>query len=182
MRHALTKIMLSQFVMKKENAKESNIGKSTFNSRWLKDAYGTDKVQPFFDKPIICSGSTMGQQIAMEPYLRAMVTQFDDTKCKLKGCDQGFHNYLYYSNSLSNVKGIKEVIEFEQGTGIINNLGVLRSKPLREWGLLNDENVVLNWDGSVSAVAHQFDRDDELNKHLKKVRTSYTQKFWASKK
>ena len=156
-----------------ENAEVGNIGKSSFNSRWLKQAYGQDKVQPFFDKPIICSGSTMGQQVAMEPYLRAMVAQFDDTKCKLKGCDQGFHNYLYYSNSLSGLKGVRSIVEFEQGKGLINNLGMLRVKPLREWGLLDDNNTVLNWDGSVSAVAHQFDRDDELNKHLKDVRRSY---------
>ena len=136
-----------------------------------------DKVQPFFDKPIICSGSTMGQQVALEPYLRAMIAQFDETKCKLKGCDQGFHNYLYYSNSLSSLEGVKEVQIFEQGTGIINNLGVLRVKPLREWGLLDENNTVLNWDKSVSAVAHQFDRDDELNKHLKEVRKEYEGKF-----
>ncbi len=124
----------------------------------------------------------MGQRVALEPYLRAMVAQFDKTKCKLKGCDQGFHNYLYYTKALEDLTGIREVVEFEQGTGIINNLGLLRSKPLREWGVLSDENVVLNWDGTKSAVAHQFDRDDELNKHLKKIRTGYTQKFWAEKK
>ena len=124
----------------------------------------------------------MGQKIALQPYLHAMITQFDNTKCKLKGCDQGFHNYLYYTNGLTGLKGIREVIEFEQGKGIINNLGMLRTKPLREWGLLNDSNLVLNWDGQVSAVAHQFDRDDELNKHLKEVRKVYGQKFWAAKK
>ncbi len=121
----------------------------------------------------------MGQQIAMEPYLRAMVAQFDDTKCGMKGCDQGFHNYLYYSNSLSNLTGVKEVKVFAQGTGIINNLGVLRSKPLREWGLLDEQNNVLNWDKSISSVAHQFDRDNELNIHLKGVRKEYEDKFKA---
>ncbi len=166
---------------KQENAEVSNIGKSTFNSRWLKDAYGADKVQQLLDKPIICSGSTMGQQVAMQPYLRAMIAQFDETKCKLKGCDQGFHNYLYYTNALANLEGVKEVKVFEQGTGIINNLGVLRTKPLREWGALDENNTVLNWDGSVSAVAHQFDRDDELNKHLKEVRKGYEDQLKAKK-
>ncbi len=119
----------------------------------------------------------MGQKIAMEPYLRAMVAQYDKTNCGMKGCDQGFHNYLYYSNSLSNLKGVKEVKVFAQGTGIINNLGVLRTKPLRERGVLDEKNNVLNWDKSISAVAHQFDRDDELNKHLKGVRSDYEKQF-----
>ena len=109
----------------------------------------------------------MGEKIALESYLRAMVTQFDETKCKLKGCDQGFHNYLYYSKSLHHASGISEVKVFQQGTGIVNNLGLLRTKPLKEWKVLDADNTVLNWDGSVSAVAHQFDRDGDLNKIIK---------------
>ena len=112
----------------------------------------------------------MGEQVAIESYLRGMVKQFDDTKCKMKGCDQGFHNYLYYSGGLKNAQGVRDVVVYGQGKGIINNLGLLRSKPLREWGLLNEEMKVLNWDKSVSPVAHQFDRDDGLNQHMKKTR------------
>ncbi len=160
----------------------AKIKDSKFNSRWLKEAYGESEVQKFFDKPIICSGSTMGEQVAIESYLRGMVTQFDKTKCKLKGCDQGFHNYIYYSGGLSNVEGIRDVVVYEQGKGIINNLGVLRNKPLKEWGLVEDETMkVLNWDKSVSAVAHQFDRDGDLNKHLKDIRHSMEMDFQAGK-
>jgi hypothetical protein len=115
----------------------------------------------------------MGEKVAIESYLRGMVAQFEKTKCKSKGCDQGFHNYLYYSGGLQNVQGIREVKVFEQGKGIINNLGVLRSKPLKERGLLDDEMRVLNWDKSISAVAHQWDRDDELNKHVKGKRLQF---------
>jgi hypothetical protein len=32
---------------------------------------------------------------------------------------------------------------------------------------------VLNWDKSISAVAHQWDRDDELNKHVKGKRLQF---------
>ena len=122
----------------------------------------------------------MGEQIAIESYLRGMVSQFDTTKCKMKGCDQGFHNYMYYSGGLKNVQGVRDVVVFGQGKGIINNLGVLRSKPLREWGLLDADTMkVLNWDKSVSPVAHQWDRDSELNDHLKEVRQTYESAFKA---
>jgi len=150
-----------------ENAASTKIKDSSFNSNWLRTAYGKEVIKPFQDQPVICSGSTMGEKIALESYLRAMVTQFDETKCKLKGCDQGFHNYLYYSKSLHHVSGISEVKVFQQGTGIVNNLGLLRTKPLKEWKVLDADNTVLNWDGSVSAVAHQFDRDGDLNKIIK---------------
>jgi len=114
------------------------------------------------EEPTICSGSTIGEQVAIEAYLRAMIRQFVDTQCKLKGCDQGFHNYLYYSNKLR-IPGIRRVEVTKQGEGIMNNLAAMRDKPLREWGILKDSAVVLNWDGTPSPVVHQFDRDKELN-------------------
>lgn len=153
-----------------ENADVVRIGTSNYNRNWLVTAYGKNVVEPYFEKPVICSGSTMGQQVAIETYLRAMVAEFDATNCKSKGCDQGFHNYLYYSGKLGHenddviVEGIAKVIVHDQGKGIINNLGALRDKPLSEWGLYDaKKEVVLQWDGSVSAVAHQYDRDKEVN-------------------
>ena len=123
----------------------------------------------------------MGEQVAIESYLRGMIAEFDKTKCKQKGCDQGFHNYLHYSGGLSNVKGIREVKVFDQGKGIINNLGALRAKPLSERGVLNNSTMqVINWDGSVSAVAHQFDRDDELNKYIKQKKADYVRQ-WSNR-
>lgn len=157
-----------------ENADAVRLGTSAYNKRWLLTAYGKEHVSPYFNEPVICSGSTMGNQDAIETYLRAMVAQFDVTNCKSKGCDQGFHNYLYYSGQLGKVDGdnhvdaISKLFVHEQGKGIINNLGALRTKPLEEWGMYNKEKeLVLNWDGSTSPVAHQYDRDKEVNKMVK---------------
>jgi hypothetical protein len=45
---------------------------------------------------------------------------------------------------------------------------------LKEWGLLEAGTLkVLNWDKTVSRVAHQFDRDDELNKFIKGKRSAF---------
>jgi hypothetical protein len=52
---------------------------------------------------------------------------------------------------------------WEQGKGIINNLGALRTKPFEEWGFYNKDTwEVHNWDGTLSPVVHQFDRDKHL--------------------
>jgi hypothetical protein len=151
-----------------------NLKASPYNRKWLTGAYGQNEVSNFLDENIICSGSTMGEQTGIEAYTRAMISQFDETKCKMKGCDQGFHNYLYYSGILHDTIGIEKVELFDQGMSIINNLGVLRTKPLKEWGLLDTEKkVVLNWDGTVSAVAHQVDRDGELNNIIKEFKRKY---------
>ena len=154
-----------------ENASPSsaaeNIGKSTFNSKWISGAYGKEVLDQMRDKPVICSGSTIGDAVAIEAYLRAMVAQFDLTRCKMKGCDQGMHQVLYYANHLNGVEGIDDIIVSKQGEGEINNLAAMRNSPLREQGVLVNGNII-NWgDSSISAVVHQYDRDKQTSRIIK---------------
>jgi hypothetical protein len=99
------------------------------------------------------------------------------------GADQGFHNYLYYSNKLANAKTIRSIIVQDQGSAIINNLGALRTKELGEWGngkLVEKTETngkvsnirVLNWDGEISPVVHQFDRHPLLSEYWYKTKTA----------
>lgn len=81
-------------------------------------------------------------------------------------------------DSGSNIEGISKIVVHEQGKGIINNLGALRTKPLSEWGLYDAEKkLVLNWDGSVSPVAHQYDRDKEANIMVKGKKRQFEQQW-----
>ncbi|KAL3922311.1 MAG: hypothetical protein SGILL_002275, partial [Bacillariaceae sp.] len=152
------------------------------------------------DKPTICSGSTMGEQVAVEGYLRAMVIESDETKTVKMGADQGFHNRLYYSNKLASAVAIREIIVQDQGFGIINNLGALRIKPLNEWfnGKLlqvvrpegskgeGDDDItamnVRNWDGTLSPVVHQFDRHKELSHWYFKRKRKELHDQWSKQK
>jgi hypothetical protein len=153
-----------------ENANATRLGKSTKNANWLRNGYGQSFLNHVRDKPTICSGSTMGEQVAIEEYLRAIISEDDETPVRMTGSDQGFHNYLYYSNKLRNVRAIDSLKVWEQGKGLINNLGALRIKTLEDWGIYNPQtHQVFNWDGSLSAVAHQWDRDNHL--HNYRVRT-----------
>ena len=97
----------------------------------------------------------MGEQVAVEQYLRAMVSEADETGTVLMGSDQGFHNRLYYSRKLQNVRSIHDIVVFDQGNGIVNNMGALRTKALEEWGngkiCEKHESKgyrILNWDGT----------------------------------
>jgi hypothetical protein len=157
----------------------TRIGLSLKNRKWLEHAYGETVVSALENKPTICSGSTMGEMVALEAYLRAMVAEADETGTKLMGADQGFHNYLYYSGKLSKSKNIRSITVFDQGWGIINNLGAMRTKPLDQWGngkittkSEEDGNLtVWNWDGQISPVVHQFDRHKELSNFVYKTVT-----------
>ena len=150
-----------------ENTEATRIGKSTKNRNWILRSYGQEVLNALSDKPTICSGSTMGEQLAIETYLRALINEWDETDIKMTGADQGFHNYLYYSGKLTNsVDTISKLVVWEQGKGIINNLGALRTKPFFEWGFYDKEHhAVYNWDGTLSPVAHQWDRDKNLHNY-----------------
>ena len=84
---------------------------------------------------------------------------------------KGFHNYLFYSGKLSEINGAEKTRVWKQGTGAVNNLATLRGVSLRERSILDQQDRVLNWDGTVSRVVHQYDRDDELKAILKKRTT-----------
>lgn len=191
-----------------ENVDATRLGQSAHNRDWLTKAYGRHVAEALAAKPTICSGSTMGEQVALEMYLRAMVMESDETQTVKMGADQGFHNRLYYSNKLANANAIERIIVQDQGYGIINNLGALRTKPLEQWGngkLLDVERVtngssggggdvrdpdtvrnmtIRNWDGSVSPVVHQFDRHKELsNWYFRKKNREFKQRWsdWKKK-
>jgi hypothetical protein len=179
-----------------ENVDATRLGQSRHNRNWLTKAYGDDVVKALQKKPTICSGSTMGEQQAVEAYLRAMVAESDETETVLTGADQGFHNYLYYSNKLSNAVDIREIIVQDQGFGIINNMGALRTKELNEWGngkILetikesgNSGKVVAhnvrNWDGTISPVVHQFDRHKVLASWWYKKKAAEYRTLWDERK
>lgn len=42
------------------------IGQSSFNSGWIEGAYGAQEKTKMKDKRILCSGSTIGEQVAVE--------------------------------------------------------------------------------------------------------------------
>lgn len=89
--------------------------------------------------------------------------------------------YRYYSGKLTNSKTISKLVVWEQGKGIINNLGALRTKPFSEWGMYNNQtHTIYNWDGTVSPVAHQWDRDANLHNYYKLQHKNWEKEFESS--
>lgn len=181
-----------------ENVEATRLGRSTSNRKWLQAAYGEYVTNLLADKPTVCSGATMGESIALETYIRAMVAESDSTGTVLAGADQGFHNYLHYSHKFKNTDTIHSIVVFDQGQGIVNNMGALRTKPLEEWGngkilrtVINKHETnakkktaytVLNWDGTVSPVVHQFDRHKQLSEYFFKTKGGEFMGEWLKRK
>jgi hypothetical protein len=165
-----------------ENINATRLGKSRKNANWLRNGYGNKVIASLQHKPTICSGGTMGEVVAVEQYLRALINEKDETAIKMTGADQGFHNYLYYSSKLQNAKAISSLTVWDQGRGIINNLGAMRVRPLSEWGIFNlTTGIVTNWDGRESPVFHQWDRDCDLYRHFDQSRFPHLRSEWQKK-
>jgi hypothetical protein len=156
-----------------EEASLITLGEEKFNRDWIEAAYGKAWVTRLQSNTILCSGSTMGGQPAVNLYTRAMVHAWDDTQCPLRGCDQGHHNFLVGSGRLlqSRDGSIKHIVSHKQGEGTVNTMSVLLSRVganLTAAGILDTQtNQVLNKDGSVSPIIHQFDRHNGLKQIVK---------------
>jgi hypothetical protein len=125
-----------------------------FNSRWLRDLYGEEGLAALGDAVVSCSGVTIGSRDGMVGYLRAMVAEVGRHQVPLGAHDQGMHNWLLRTNQLGNVTVVAN------GTGRVQTMGEQREI------YLDLDGRVLNPDGSVPPVIHQYDRHAGLAARL----------------
>jgi hypothetical protein len=121
-----------------------------YNAPWVAGIYGISRIDQIKDEYVICSGTTMGTRAGMIEYLKTMVAEFSRLS-KLGrhlrgGEDQPVHNHLIYSNNFSdfniNQNGVGPICTMHHSKILsFNRLGQL-----------------LNDDGSVIPVVHQYDR------------------------
>lgn len=136
---------------------------NTPESNWIRRIYNQTILEQIGHLPGICSGTVLGGKPAIETYNRAMVREWDETSSKNGiGMDQGRHIFLIYMNKLVGAPNITDVISFQMGTGEVYTVGVPLKNlriPLTEWpGFDGKNNLILNNDGSPSAIVHMFDR------------------------
>ena len=87
-------------------------------------------------------------------YLELMVDQLLRLKSHPNGMDQGVHNYLLYKQQLKNVR------IFQNRLGPVFTMGKTVDLPTA----FDDQGFVLNQDGSIANVLHQYDRHIKLDK------------------
>jgi hypothetical protein len=110
--------------------------------------FGPSFLKPHAQKVPACSGTTFGDMAGIRHYLDLMihVTMQARELEKLWCGDQGVHNYILLQNLMSNIT----VHENRRGP-------VLTMREMKEWDLqLNAQGAVLNEDGTVVPVLHQY--------------------------
>lgn len=132
----------------------STLGRDPFNSRWVKNLLGPHELRRLAEENTSCSGTTVGDRAAILDYLARMSQAILWRRRPLGSHDQGVHNGLLRSGSLPNARVVAN------GRGRVLTMGLLPRVNV------SNEGVVLNDDGTVPAVLHQYDRHRSLAQDL----------------
>jgi hypothetical protein len=73
---------------------------SEMNVRWIKQGFGKDELERLSNKPIICSGVTIGSVAHIVNYLETFIRTIINcnVRAEIDGIDQGVHNYLIHES------------------------------------------------------------------------------------
>ena len=129
------------------------------NAEWLQLAGGADALARFGDCPISCAGTTYGTTRRVLEYLDKMIEHMNSALAELathRDGDQGVHNFLLRSGQLPQAR-----LELSFQSHVLT-MHWLDSGELR-W---NDRNQIVNHDGSVISLLHQYDRRADVKERV----------------
>lgn len=132
----------------------SRLGEDPFNRRWINNLYGAARLQALTDYPTSCSGTTVGGRAAILDYLAQMSGAIQWRRRPLGSHDQGVHNGLLRGGHFPAGKVVRN------GYGRVLTMGLMSS--IHETA----DGVILNEDGTVPSVLHQYDRHPALATRL----------------
>lgn len=130
------------------------VGRDHFNTRWIRDLYGPESAAHLEGARVSCSGTVIGQRAAILHYLTEMILEIMWRRRPMGAHDQGVHNWLLRTGRLPLATLVAN------GSGRVLTMGAMRSYET------SSEGYVLNSDGSVPAVLHQYDRHKELQERF----------------
>jgi hypothetical protein len=125
---------------------------------WLSRQFGREFFEQHAQRTPACSGTTYGDMANIRQYLNLMVatTMRALNLGRMAGGDQGIHNYILINNLINNIT----VYENRRGP-------VMTMFWMRESDIPTDaDGAVVNDDGSIVAVLHQYDRFPALKARL----------------
>lgn len=132
-------------------SEELTIATEPFDRGWVLDAYGEEMLQRIGHMQVSCSGVTLGDFRSIERYVdlilqEALRLPFRQMKTRIY--DQAFHNKLLHCGELEGVERCQPL------KSRIATLGCLDSTRFS----LSSAGQLLNADGRVAPVVHQYDR------------------------
>jgi hypothetical protein len=126
------------------------LGACPWTSRWVVAGYSPEMLERLKDNELSCAGTTLAPVPLMLRYLELMLTEIVAMKDAYESADQAAHNLLLHEGKLDPVRKLRN---FE---GPILTVG---TEPRYQ---LDENHELVNRDGSVIAVVHQYDRHPDL--------------------
>jgi hypothetical protein len=134
------------------------IGTCPNNSRWIREYFGEETLQQLSARPIICSGTTVGDYASIIIYLEKFIGTLRRARSLMRvGVDQGIHNFLAYTE-LAPLVTLCPNRESE-----VLTMGLMpRDEDFRR----NDGGQLIDRLGTPYAVLHQFDRHEKIREEI----------------
>jgi hypothetical protein len=125
------------------------IDEPNYNTPWIKSLekiMGEEIYDKISQNHIICCGTTLGKIHAIREYLERMCDILFHYNIH-SNLDQGIHNYMLYMGKLPNIR----IELLSNSDNLVNTVGF-------DVHALNDDSEIINREGQVSWVVHQYDR------------------------
>lgn len=123
-------------------------------SKWIRRGYGMTVLNKMKEKEVICAGTTLAPMPVMKAYLQRLIQEFATVKNVYNCADQALHNVLIYRNEVG------PVVKCYNFNGPILTVGTEQNYTL------NPQGELINDNGDVIPIIHQYDRHEQLVKLL----------------
>jgi len=150
------------------NPKRSFIAGNFRNRAHTVPCYGEEKYNEYSQRPVLCSGTVIGNRDGMLRFLSVLVSEFysnnakENLKCRSPvTTDQWTMNWLYYTGAFGYPEKTRTL---PWGIGPVNTVGKACKTLQRKDGATDivrrdDKGLIRNvHDNKISPVVHQFDR------------------------
>lgn len=138
----------------------SSIANDIFTSRWVADRFGLEIYERYKDLPVICCGTTWGTIPEIMRFCDKMSELILSFR-RFWGSEQACANYIVYENLMPDVEFIRSQAAIDD----VSTVGVLKT-------VFADDNFILNDNGSIPAVVHQYNRHPHLCELVEKRYTN----------
>jgi hypothetical protein len=141
------------------------IGVDPMNSQWVREVLGQESLDRIADRPISCSGTTIGTHRAILDYIDRLAAHANPEILlqhrQRRGHDQGIHNYLLHTGALRDAQMIAN------GRHVLT-MGAMSEKTIG----LGEGGTILTHDRHVCPIVHQYNYHARAVEH---VRGAYPQ-------
>lgn len=128
---------------------------SDFNAACLLLKFGEQELRKLGQKPVVCSGITLGDTQSIRNYLGLMTLHLMP-KIDVMGYDQGVHNYILYNHFLPGV------VFHEHNDGPVYTMGVSDPSEPR----FGSNGLLCGASGTPFNAIHQYDRNPAVAEKL----------------